>query len=833
MQKLLLQFKLVGTIVLSALLLVIWTESAVLGQVNTVSELVDAINNGSPGDEVLVSEGVFELTGPLKPKDGMVIKGAGKNKTIIRGANSWTPGTDDLPDGETSVGGYNNNAYLFDLDEIEEVTITSMRLEGPNLHGAVLGVVANGLELSDLHIENFLWSSVRVYATANAKIHDVIFVDAGGKYGRTGGAIYATFLSDSEIWNNDISKSSGLDRNFYGIKGYQFTRTRIHHNTIKVGFSIELPFAGDSFVEIDHNYLVSVISLPKSAGGEVPEGGYTFHIHHNYTKRSYSLEWPRNGAEVDHNLFDFPLDRDDGNLISNFSSTPSEGPTRFHNNLIKNPGRGIMWSTGVYNNFYFYNNHVIANRTVTPRTEGFFEFNKNNDFSTVEIRDNIIECNGVARALMRNEEGYSAIIRNNQLINVSDTDEYANPQTGAVQGPTEALQFTCGAQGEYTVDGWEISESNGNTPPANADQGLNYTYYEGSFSQLPNFASLTPESTGTVENFDISPRKTDNNFAFKFSGLINVPSDGTYTFYTTSDDGSQLFIDGQLVVDNDGLHPSQERSGSVVLEAGKHTITVTFFEKGGNQVLAVNYQGPNVNKQPIPNSVLSKSSSSAASVTIYAAGQSNTERMELLIDGESVKTWNNIQGDPFSRDFRPYTYQLEEAVEASQVRVAFTNDDGTNRDLRIDKIVIDGITYQTESSNTYSLGSWTQENNCGGGFKQREWLHCSGYFAYSQNNARSAASDKTPVSTELAYSDKIALYPNPGNDVVTIRYQGTAEGKVTLDIVDVYGHQMPLSTGGTLSSQNTQIDISRWPAGLYFVKIRDGVTTTQRLIIAR
>ena len=86
--------------------------------------------------------------------------------------------------------------------------------------------------------------------------------------------------------------------------------------------------------------------------------------------------------------------------------------------------------------------------------------------------------------------------------------------------------------------------------------------------------------------------------------MIDIETGGTYTFYTTSDDGSQLFINGTLVVDNDGLHPPEEQSGTINLSAGLHDIDVTFFEKQGGVALIVSYAGPGVPKQAIPAAVL-------------------------------------------------------------------------------------------------------------------------------------------------------------------------------------------------------------------------------------
>lgn len=134
--------------------------------------------------------------------------------------------------------------------------------------------------------------------------------------------------------------------------------------------------------------------------------------------------------------------------------------------------------------------------------------------------------------------------------------------------------------------------------------GLSYEYYESDWNRLPDFDRLTPVKTGTVPNFQFSPRRRAEYFAFRYRGFIKVPRDGVYTFYTLSDDGSRLYIGEQLVVDNDGLHGVVEKSGAVALASGAHPITVTFFEKSGGDMLEVWYAGPAIDKQRIPGEVL-------------------------------------------------------------------------------------------------------------------------------------------------------------------------------------------------------------------------------------
>jgi len=144
------------------------------------------------------------------------------------------------------------------------------------------------------------------------------------------------------------------------------------------------------------------------------------------------------------------------------------------------------------------------------------------------------------------------------------------------------------------------------------DHGVSFAYYEGIFSALPDFATLTPVKRGFSSGFVLNERHQDNFFAFTFDGKISIPTAGSYTFYTRSDDGSRLLINGAEVVSNDGAHAARERQGTTFLEAGEHDIDVEYFERGGAQVLNVFWSGPGISKQTIPVSVLSPSVSESA-----------------------------------------------------------------------------------------------------------------------------------------------------------------------------------------------------------------------------
>jgi hypothetical protein len=84
----------------------------------------------------------------------------------------------------------------------------------------------------------------------------------------------------------------------------------------------------------------------------------------------------------------------------------------------------------------------------------------------------------------------------------------------------------------------------------------------------------------------------NDRYSMRWSGAINLPQSGVWTFKTRSDDGSQLFIDGVRVVNNDGNHGMRDRQGSRKLRAGNHELVITFYENGGGAGLQASVKRP-------------------------------------------------------------------------------------------------------------------------------------------------------------------------------------------------------------------------------------------------
>ena len=111
--------------------------------------------------------------------------------------------------------------------------------------------------------------------------------------------------------------------------------------------------------------------------------------------------------------------------------------------------------------------------------------------------------------------------------------------------------------------------------------------------------------SGTVADFSLEPRTQQDHYGFLFEGYIHIKQAGKYTFYTSSDDGSKLWIGEQLLVDNDGLARFARTIWAwSYLPEGYHPIRVAFFDRKYADGLQVSYQATGIAKQTIPSEVL-------------------------------------------------------------------------------------------------------------------------------------------------------------------------------------------------------------------------------------
>jgi hypothetical protein len=172
----------------------------------------------------------------------------------------------------------------------------------------------------------------------------------------------------------------------------------------------------------------------------------------------------------------------------------------------------------------------------------------------------------------------------------------------------------------------------------------------------------------------------------QFTGFIDVPTDGEYTFYTSSDDGSKLYIGSTEVVNNDGLHGPQERSGTIGLKAGKHALSVVFFEKTGGQVLTVSYAGPGITKTTVPASALFKAGTVTTPTTASFYRAINLNGSALTLDGNA---WEGSTAANFTYQGLTFANQavtLTPATDASRASMIRSSVWGSSPSLTLSSV---------------------------------------------------------------------------------------------------------------------------------------------------
>jgi hypothetical protein len=194
-----------------------------------------------------------------------------------------------------------------------------------------------------------------------------------------------------------------------------------------------------------------------------------------------------------------------------------------------------------------------------------------------------------------------------QFVNCGTLDPGGNPSRS-------------GLYSEYYANYFNESPAyfNNNTPGlTRIDAQVNFT----STGTWSTQSSIVPPAGGTAG--------APTNFSVRLRGGIYLPTAGDYIFYMTSDDGSYLWVDGQAgqpapaitsaTINNGGGHGSQMRQATVTgLAAGWHNMQLLYGDSGGGNNLMLEYSGPNIARQIVPNSALCTGYRPAPSALTYS-----------------------------------------------------------------------------------------------------------------------------------------------------------------------------------------------------------------------
>ena len=230
-----------------------------------------------------------------------------------------------------------------------------------------------------------------------------------------------------------------------------------------------------------------------------------------------------------------------------------------------------------------------------------------------------------------------------------------------------------------------------------AQPGIHVDFYQPAIGNVDinNLLKLTAKESGIADHvgMDVPQRKASDNFALKFSGFIQIERPGKYTFFITSDDGSRVYVNDTLLINNDRLQGPTEQAGEIDLAAGSHKLDVTYFDNGGGDALRFQWAGPGVQKQDVPKNRLTVSSGETihdfaihslaaipghevekfdALIALLKAGRQRTSSIHALSRIPADK-WPAPQLQPLADNLVAYLTELPAAYRTSDAALEAIN----------------------------------------------------------------------------------------------------------------------------------------------------------------
>lgn len=328
--------------------------------------------------------------------------------------------------------------------------------------------------------------------------------------------------------------------------------------------------------------------------------------------------------------------------------------------------------------------------------------------------------------------------------------------------------------------------------------------------------SSTPTVVGTVLDINFPNASGQrrwaggpgNRWAMRLSGKVTVPQAGTWTFFTNSDDGSDLWINGTRVVNNDGNHSLQSRSGTVVLTAGTHDFVARVFENGGSSGMIVSWQGPGVPASTIiPPTAFSFDNAGLAhavghtSVAFWGDGTTTGATVDAFNSGAGVYGGGNVLNNSAvvaTNSVASNTFQMS---DLAQLKGSALVGPGGNPATVI----------ATWSGSTITGTRTAQTSQSGVFIQTAPTLTSSGSLASGVN---------TTINSDRRYSS-ISLW-NSGTITITGHVRLVVDGDLSLSnnarIIIDSGSSLTIYAGGNVSIWNdSAINTGGVPSACYIV----------------
>jgi len=135
--------------------------------------------------------------------------------------------------------------------------------------------------------------------------------------------------------------------------------------------------------------------------------------------------------------------------------------------------------------------------------------------------------------------------------------------------------------------------------------GLRGDYYTGTNFDKLVLTRLDPQIDFPWAGGEVDPAVGASNISARWTGDFSAQFTETYTFYTISDDGVRLWVDGKLVLENWSAHGDTEDTGTIDLVAGQfYSIVLEYYQGGGGSIAQLGFKSKSIEKQLIPTALL-------------------------------------------------------------------------------------------------------------------------------------------------------------------------------------------------------------------------------------
>jgi arylsulfatase A-like enzyme len=252
-------------------------------------------------------------------------------------------------------------------------------------------------------------------------------------------------------------------------------------------------------------------------------------------------------------------------------------------------GSGAQRDKG-YLYFEFQNNGTTPNWTAFPNHGG----DTQGEMQAIRIGNHM----GVRTGITTGSEPF-------KIYDVTTDPAQANdlaPSLPAVQSRMQGLALTARRPGAGIARPYDHLPLPAAAPAATS-LGVRWQSFSdptATWQWVPEFRDMTSTADGTTAAPTLSVRPGDEHFGLLFSGFIQIPTAGSYTFYLDSDTGSDFFLHEGHLIANDRNHSPSVTSAAVNLAAGLHPFRLYYRHSTGSRNLNLEWSGPGIGRQTIP-----------------------------------------------------------------------------------------------------------------------------------------------------------------------------------------------------------------------------------------